>query len=71
MIAIGIVSLTLGRWVVLAEPATATAEEADIVEVINTVARVSVAARVVLTAVTAALEVRRLIRMGSATDADA
>jgi hypothetical protein len=69
VIAIGIVSLMLGNWVVLAEPATATADEAGIVEVINTIARVSVAATVVLTAITAALEVRRLIRMGSTTDA--
>ena len=63
VIVLGIVSLALGTWVLLADPATATAQEMDVVNGINTIARISIAATVVLTAVTAALELRRLLRM--------
>ena len=62
-IVIGAVSLAIGTWVVLAEPATATAEMARLVEVINGFVRVSIAITIVLTAVTGALELRRLLRM--------
>jgi hypothetical protein len=62
-IAILAVSLTLGGWVVLVDPATATADEQDLVELINTIVRISVALTLVLTAVNAALEVRRFFRM--------
>ena len=63
VIAIGVVSLMIGNWVVLADPATATADETSVVEAINTIVRISIAATVVLTAVTAALEIRRLLRL--------
>jgi len=63
VIAIGIVSLMLGSWVVLAPGATATAEELSVMVAINTVTRISVAATVVLTGITAALEIRRFVRM--------
>jgi hypothetical protein len=62
-IAILAVSLMLGSWVVLVDPATATADEQDLVELINTIVRISVALTLVLTAVNAALEVRRFVRM--------
>ena len=65
-IAIGAVSLVLGSWVVLADPAGAMAEMASVVEGINVFVRISIAATIVLTAVTAGLELRRLIRMRSA-----
>lgn len=68
MIAIGVVSLAVGQWVVLADPATASAGEADLVRLINDIARVSIAATIVLTAVTAALGIRRLVRMQIPTD---
>ena len=60
---IGAVSLALGTWVVLADPATATAEMVRLVELINAFVRVSIAVTIVLTAVTGALELRRLLRM--------
>lgn len=62
-VAIGAVSLALGSWVVLTDPASATAEMARLAELINTVVRVSIAGTIVLTVLTGALEVRRLIRM--------
>jgi hypothetical protein len=66
VIAVGIVSLWLGNWVVLAAGVTPIGEEVSVIDGINTVIRISVAATVVLTAVTAALEVRRLVRMRAA-----
>ncbi len=67
-IVIGAVSLALGNWVVLADPATATADMVELVDLINTVVRISIAATIVLTAITAAFELRRLIRMRRPTD---
>ena len=49
------VSLAIGNWVLLADPATATAEM-EVVEVINGFVRVSIAITIVLTAVTGALD---------------
>ncbi len=66
VIVLGIVSLALGNWVLLADPATATAHEMNVVNGINTIARISIAATVVLTTGTAALELRRLLRMREA-----
>lgn len=62
-IAIGLVSLGIGRWVVLADPATAPPDAARLVDLLDTIIRISIAATVVLTAVNAALEIRRLVRM--------
>jgi hypothetical protein len=59
-IVIGAVSLAIGSWVVLAEPATP--EMTRLIEVINGFVRVSIAITIVLTAVTGALELRRLVR---------
>jgi hypothetical protein len=48
------------------DPATATADEQDLVDLINTIVRISVAFTLVLTAINAALEVRRFVRIGRA-----
>ena len=66
-IAILAVSLTLGSWVVLVDPASATIDEQDLLELINTIIRISVAFTLVLTVINAALEVRRFVRMGRAS----
>ncbi len=63
MIALGIASLALGNWVVLSDPANATADQVDLVEAINKIVRISIAGTIVLTGVTAALEIRRLVQM--------
>ena len=60
-------SLALGSWVVLVDPATATAEEADLVNLINQIVRVSIAFTIVLVAVSGALEVRRYRQIGVRT----
>lgn len=67
-VVIGVVSLGIGSWVVLADPATATAEMAALIDPINTFVRVSIAITIVLTALTGALEVRRLLRMTSSAE---
>ncbi len=66
VILIGVVSLAIGSWVVLADPATATAEMRQLADLINTVVRWSIAGTIVLTAVTGALELRRLVRLNRA-----
>jgi hypothetical protein len=66
VIAIGIASLVLGNWVVPAEPGTIIADQAGVIDAINTIVRISIAGTIVLTAITAALEVRRLLRMRGA-----
>jgi hypothetical protein len=65
VVVLGLVSLVLGDWVVLAAGHTPIGEESSVIEGINTIVRISVAATVVLTAVTASLELRRLLRMPS------
>jgi hypothetical protein len=62
-IAVLAVSLALGSWVVLADPATATQDEVDLAGLIDTIVRISIAATLVLTIVNAVLEIRRLVRM--------
>lgn len=62
-IVIGAVSLAIGNWVVVADPGAATPEMAGLVEAINTIVRISIAGTIVLTAITGALEIRRLVRM--------
>ena len=66
-IAILAVSLLLGSWVILVDPAGASADQQDLVELINTIIRISVALTLVLTAINAALEVRRFVRMRRAS----
>lgn len=62
-IAIGLVSLGLGSWVVVVDPATAPARADDLVDLVNGIVRVSVAATIVLTAITFVFEIRRLVRL--------
>ena len=68
-IVLGLVSLALGSWVLLADPATASADAQELVDLINTIIRISIAATIVLTAVNAALETRRFVQLGRARDA--
>jgi hypothetical protein len=69
-IAIGAVSLALGSWVVLVDPASAPADAPKLVDLVNGIIRVSIAATIVLTAVNVAFEVRRLVRMSRAQAAE-
>jgi hypothetical protein len=62
-IAILAVSLALGSWVVLVDPAGATADQRELVDLINTIVRISVALTLVLTVINAALEIRRLVQI--------
>lgn len=52
-------SLALGSWLVLADPATATAEEVSFVDAVNMIIRVSIAVAIVIVALSGALEFRR------------
>jgi hypothetical protein len=62
-IVIGAVSLGLANWVLLVDPATATADIKSTAELINSIVRVSIAITIVFTGVNLALELRRLVRM--------
>ena len=55
-----IVSLSLGSWIVLIDPSSATASEVSGVDFVNSIIRVSIAITIVFTAVSVALELRRL-----------
>jgi hypothetical protein len=66
-IAILAVSLMMGSWVVLVDPAGATADQQDLVELINAIIRLSVALTIVLTAINGALEVRRFYQLRHAS----
>ena len=68
VIIIGTASLMLGDWVVMADGAFPTGEEANLISTINAIVRISIAATIVLTSITAALEVRRFVRMGRAVE---
>jgi hypothetical protein len=63
IIVVGAISLSLGNWVMLADPASAPPDAGDLVGLINGIIRVSIAATIVLTAINLALEVRRFTRM--------
>jgi hypothetical protein len=63
-VALGLLSLSIGSWVVPADPtAAAAAADVSLVALINDIVRISIAISVVLTAVNAALETRRLLRL--------
>ena len=62
-IVVGLISLGLGNWVLLADPAATPADAPRLVDLLNTIIRFSVAGTIVLTAITAALEIRRFVRM--------
>jgi hypothetical protein len=68
VIIIGAVSLMLGDWVVMAEGVVPTGEEANVISTVNAIVRISIAATIVLTSITAALEVRRFVRMVRAVE---
>jgi hypothetical protein len=70
-IVIGAVSLAIGSWVVLADPGSASSDAVRLADLINGIVRVSIAATIVLTAINAALEIRRLLRMGTERSAGA
>ena len=57
-------SLSLGSWVVLADPATASLDEQELVDLINQIVRVSIAISLVITALSGVLELRRLRQIG-------
>ncbi len=63
------VSLALGDWLVLSDPATAAANEPGLVAGINTIIRISIAVAIVVTALSLAFRLRRLRRMQTVTDA--
>ena len=65
-----LVSLSLGSWVVLADPASASTDTVELAELINTIVRISIAATIVLTAVNTAFEVRRFRQLGRAAGSD-
>jgi len=69
-VVLGAVSLALGSWIVVADPATASADTVELASLINTIVRISLAAMIVLTAINAALEVRRFRQLGRAAGSD-
>jgi hypothetical protein len=52
-------SFATGSWLVLADASTAPTEQVELVGLINTVVRISIAITIVITALSAALEIRR------------
>ena len=58
-------SLALGSWLVLADPATATAEDVSLVDAINSIVRVSIAVAIVIVGLSGALEIRRFRQLAS------
>jgi hypothetical protein len=63
---LGLVSLAIGQWVVIAPNVRATEDLVDLVDAINLGVRIGVAATIVFTAVSFVLEVRRLQQIRSA-----
>ncbi len=57
---LGIVSLAIGQWVVIAPNVRATEELVDLVDAVNLGVRIGVVATIVFTAISFVLEVRRL-----------
>ena len=57
-------SLSIGSWLVLADPATATIDEDELLELINDIIRVSIAISIVITGLSGLLELRRLRQLG-------
>lgn len=57
------VSLAVGSWLVLVDPAAATADQRRLIEIIDTSIRVTLAAVVVISAISLVLELRRLLLM--------
>ena len=53
-------------FAVRVDPATATADQASLVDLVNGIVRWSIATTIVLTAISAAFEVRRLVRFDGA-----
>lgn len=57
------VSLAVGSWLVLVDPAAATVDQRRLIEIIDNSIRVTLAAVVVISAISLVLELRRLVRM--------
>ncbi len=57
---LGVISLAIGQWVVIAPNVRATEELADLVDAVNLGVRIGVVATIVFTAISFVLEVRRL-----------
>ena len=58
-------SLALGSWLVLSDPTTATAEEAGLVDSINSIIRISIAVAIVIVALSGAFEIRRFRQLST------
>jgi HAAS domain-containing protein len=67
---LGVVSLAIGQWVVIAPNVKATQELVDLVDAINLGVRIGVAATIVFTAMSFVLELRRLLQLRRARAAD-
>jgi hypothetical protein len=64
-IVVMVVSLALGSWIVLVDPSSATESQVSGVDIVNSIIRLSIAIAIVFTAVSLALELRRLVRARS------
>jgi hypothetical protein len=67
---LGLVSLGIGQWVVLAPSATTAGDMAAVIDAIDSYVRVGVAVAVVISAFSMLLELRRLRQMRAAAQAD-
>jgi hypothetical protein len=67
---LGVISLAIGQWVVIAPNVRATEELVDLVDAVNLGVRIGVVATIVFTAISFVLEVRRLQQIRSARTAD-
>jgi hypothetical protein len=63
---LGLISLGIGQWVMLAPSATPTGDLAKVIDAINTYARIGVAVAVVISGFSMLLELRRLRQMRAA-----
>ena len=58
-----LVSLSLGSWVVLVDPAIATTEEADLVAMIDQIVRITLVFSILIVGTSAGFELRRFIQL--------
>jgi hypothetical protein len=63
---LGLISLGIGQWVVLAPSVTPTGDMASVIDAINSYVRIGVAAAVVISAFSMLLELRRLLELRAA-----
>ena len=62
-VALMLVSLSLGSWVVLVDPATATTEQADLVAMIDQIVRITLVFSILIVGASAVFELRRFIQL--------